>query len=943
MKRTLITLLVLAMASASYFYLTPAPQELEIYNYSKEKHGIKGAIDYFSRMRANVNTGEYEITDYYKALDAAREQAAHKSSPLNPIKWIELGPNNIGGRNRSIAINPSNPNIMYAGGVTGGLYKSVDAGVGWTRVPLLDENCVDEEVVTIGSIGIAPNGDVYVGTGEFSGGGGIDYPGNGIYKSTDGGATFCQVSSTKVAGQPNPNAAWGYVNKIAVDPTNADRVYAANGNGLQVSSDGGGSWSRANNTLPSQAYDIEISNDGQTIHAIIGLQYWRSTDGGATFSNNTGNAGFPTVSGGFSRFVIAINQVDNNKIYCIANTGSTGSVFKGVYRSVDAGDTWTEIGPGGSTSFDPAGEQGYYDLAIGAMPSATTEKIFVGGQLQVWSWSPTDNWRQVNFFGQRYIHPDHHVITFNPNNPNVLYMGTDGGIYRTTAAGSQYPTWQVLNKGFNTTQFYRIAVSEATGKPMGGTQDNGNPYIDFEGNSVQSALSLRGGDGMQCAISRFNPEVFFTTVIFADLERSLNQGEGFSTIFNNKIDSDQDNIPDDNAGFHSRLVLWEGVDDTLPTTEVFGRLLVDTSGVSVVYDTVVQDTYGINRLFLAVNGGIWMASDPVNAQSPNWYKVATGLPNRSAEAMAISKDGDHLYLGINPSGGGGEIWRVSGLRNAIFGYNDCIINADTTVTCNYDVTADSTITAVKIFDSANQDVTDIAVDPNDGAHVLWSLGRYAAANNLYEATNADTASNQIALNEADVHGSGMPSMPIYSCLIDGADGNVLYAGTELGFYASQNGGTTWSFENDSMNWVPVFDIVQIPHPFETASGGGDSLVLYIGTHGRGIFASGFDPSLYYPQNTVGIGDRNDSQQDLIKIWPNPMDQFGYVSVDMVSAGTVHIEVYDLSGRKAGELVESSQSGKQQFQLNTSDLKNGTYLIRVQAGKEIKVGKIVVLR
>ncbi|MFT5479362.1 MAG: hypothetical protein ACI9NN_000319, partial [Bacteroidia bacterium] len=195
-------------------------------NASDSKHSIKGAAEYMNALRANQITGVVDLEDVRAAQEEiARTRSLHKAG--FPLKWQSAGPDNIGGRTRAVLIDRNNNNILYAGGVMGGLWKSTNKGASW--YPINDQF----DNMAIASICQTKNGNIYFGTGEtFIGNGGQKgftpgFSGNGIYKSTDG-ETFAKIITT---------SSWSYVNKLAVLP-NTNTIIAATSSGLQASNDG---------------------------------------------------------------------------------------------------------------------------------------------------------------------------------------------------------------------------------------------------------------------------------------------------------------------------------------------------------------------------------------------------------------------------------------------------------------------------------------------------------------------------------------------------------------------------------------------------------------------------------------------------------------------------------------------------------------------------------
>ena len=208
--------------------------------YNKPEHGIAGAIAYYNERKKNVKTGKVELSDMVGTQLAVAdfEKSKSKTAGLG-LTWKEMGPDNVGGRTRAILYDKNYSNKMYAGGVSGGLWRSFNGGVTW--VPYDDQM----RNICVSSITQNANGIIYIGTGEvftgFIGGQGtISTPGfigKGIFKSTDSsGDEFVQLTST-FPSDTNNSVEWALVNRLASDPSNTNRIYAAMNKGLRVSNE----------------------------------------------------------------------------------------------------------------------------------------------------------------------------------------------------------------------------------------------------------------------------------------------------------------------------------------------------------------------------------------------------------------------------------------------------------------------------------------------------------------------------------------------------------------------------------------------------------------------------------------------------------------------------------------------------------------------------------
>lgn len=934
------------------------PNPPGVISVAKEKKGVKGYIELLHAMRANQNTGTIDL----EWIWAAREQAAilrenTRRGALN-LEWETMGPNNIGGRTRAILIDKDNPNRMYTGGVTGGLWISNNAGQSW--FPYANDD-------TLGAIGVASivqaaNGDIYVGTGEgqLSNQGVTNFTtgflGEGIWKSTDGGTTFQHLPSTKPSGEHNSTSStWIYVNAIVTHPTDPNILIAGTARQLQRSTDGGQTWSVITGINPLFCEDLKIDPDG-IVYAAMGGRYYKGDINGGSFTNMNNVGGFP--SGGMSRIMLAIAPSDPNYVYAI--TCQSNGETSGVFQSKDKGETWVQIAPDG---FNPTGVQGDYDMEI-AVNSENKELLYVGGQLSVhmgqfvnggWNWYPVSNWFTSTSFDDQYVHADHHEIVLHPTNPNILYIGTDGGVFQTQVAREEYPdlpTFAQLNKGYNVTQFYSIAAG-LDGSVMGGTQDNGTLYVDFSGNTTLQAKEVSGGDGGFTDISKNNVNAIFGESQFGTLRRSANRGDGMAGFFDQNIDPDQDGQPGQGTGqtpFYTAFRLWEEFG-----TDTLNYAYYKANADEVIQNTVSEfdnndsliiigtDTFAVKdmrktfngegRVAIGINGEVWLGTDALDfSQESTWYEISRGNTGFSgtASTMDWSVDGDILYVGTT----NGQVFRIDGLLDGFLRY-------DTLGTDNFNPTL-AGIKTTRIA-SFGRFVCEVAVDKNDPDHVVVALGNYGNSTYVYRTTTAATVGDTSGIAEFfGIQGGGatrLPPMPVYSCLIDYYDSDNIIVGTELGIYTSDNGGLSWAADYSGMPAAATFMLRQ--EMIDEINSG--CYVVYAGTHGRGLWRSvTLTPGTC--KTDLPSGTQEPEPLSQLRILPNPIKDVGYAQVTLAEAADVEVMLVDLYGRLVSHIdLGTLPSGQHTRQFSSSMLQSGTYVAVVKAGHQQFAEKIVVAR
>lgn len=579
--------------------------------------------------------------DAERIQQSLRPQAMPLNAMINPADWLWLGPGNIGGRIRSILISPTNPQVIWIGGVAGGVWRSRDAGVTWA--PLYD--FMASLVISCMALDPTNPNKLYVGTGEGFYNGDA-FRGFGIFRSNNGGDTWEHLQST--AG-----ADFQWINRIAISP-NGQVFLVGTRSGMFRSADQGQHFQRIpmpmdpnqQDPFKNEILDVKFhpNNSTRCIASARGSNVFYSNDGGNSWS--AGN-GIPHNVGFDGRVELAYALANPDVAYASADRGDGE-----VYRSTDGGQTFQNRSAPGHLS-----GQGWYANTIWAGDSSDPNLVVVGGldlfrstdggttftQISRWQDSPTS------------AHADHHAIISHPGydgeTNRTVFFGNDGGIYRAKDILAVQPSsgWQELNNGLGITQFYGAGGNLQTGEIVAGAQDNGTllsrPSVGSEG-----WTEIFGGDGGYSAADPAN-RVFFGEYVYLQIHRSRNGGQS-SSIYSGIHDAgnpsaalfiapfilDPNNSSAMLAGGQS---LWRSnnVQALAPTwtaiKPALGATPISAIAVARGNSDVVWVGHAGNSPSPSDNGAIFKTANATSSQ-PNWTRVANAqLPRRHCTRVVI--------------------------------------------------------------------------------------------------------------------------------------------------------------------------------------------------------------------------------------------------------------------------------------------------------------------
>jgi photosystem II stability/assembly factor-like uncharacterized protein len=693
---------------------------------------------------------------------AAQEQDGAPQLNSGLVSGLEvrnIGPALMSGRIIDIAVDPVDQSTWYVAAASGNVWKTENAGTTWR--PIFDRY----GSYSIGCVTVDPNNRfvVWVGTGENNSQRSVGY-GDGLYKSMDGGRSFRKV------GLENSE----HIGMIKVDPRDSDVVYvAAQGplwapggdRGLYKTTDGGETWSRVLE-IDEHTGVSEVFLDPRDPDVIYAVSYQRrrhvwtlinggpgsgihkSTDGGATWREI--NSGLP--GGDRGRIGLAVSPSNPDVLYAIVEASTRQR--SGLFRSTNGGENWSKQG-----SYISGSPQYYQEIF--ADPHKFDRIYSVDVRFMV----SEDGGANFTGVGERWKHVDNHALWIDPDDPEHLLVGTDGGLYETFDRGANYRFFENLPL----TQYYKVAVSndEPFYFVYGGTQDNNTQGGPSRTNNVHGIRNddwfiTRGGDGFGPAVDPEDPNIVYSQSQHGYLVRyDRRTGEGIDI----KPQADAEGPP----------LRWNWDSPILISPHSAARIYFgsqilfrsDDRGDS--WRAVSPDlSRNMDRNTLPVMGRIWSVDAIDKNRSTSLYGSIVALTESPiVEGLLYVGTDDGL---VQVSEDGGVNWRL------IDG-----VGAVPEMTYVNDVEA-----------SLHDENTVFAVFNN---HKRGDFKPY-----IYKSTNRGRSWTSIT-GDLPERGS------TYTIVQDHVNPNLLFVGTEFGVFLTLDGGAKWIQLKSGMPTIAVRDLV----------------------------------------------------------------------------------------------------------------------------------------
>lgn len=708
-------------------------------------------------LHTNAKGEPAGFDEYINATIAMANYKQQQTQANASASWSPFGPNvlpnnltgymeNGIGRINCITFHPTNPNTFFVGVAQGGVWKTTNNGVSWT--PLTD----NLPITRISDITINPTNpnEMYISVCDFeyigislhlNGRKRNTHYGLGVYKTTDGGLTWNPTGLTY--NLTNGDAS--LIRKVLINPANTNDLVACGVSGMYKSTNGGTTWVKKLDSLfwdmhqdPSNPAVLYASTGWIMTSNIGNAGVYKSTDFGNTWTMLTTNM---PLTNNIQRVKLAIAPSNTNYIYALC-VDVNGGLF-GIYKSINAGLSWTFISPtnnileggtGGNT-----GGQGNYDLGF-IVDFSDPNKVYTGG-VNLWgSIDGANNFNPISHWTTQYgptLHGDIHFINRNPFTGNY-FVCSDGGVYQTTNmvidtwGTSAWPTvWTKMNDNIQVTSFYRLSSSKtSTEQVVAGAQDNASFYFN-----AGNWSTIFGGDGMDNCLNPSSPNEIIGSSQYGNFKYSNDNGNSSFAPFTN-VNNEQ--------------AEW-----TTP-------IIADYNTPGVMYignENIVKSTDG---------GQSW-------SPLATLYTNSLTLQNTEISALAISNSNSQVLYAAR------RVRYENGLNGIVFKTTD----GGTTFTNVTNNLPDSLY------------YTSIEINATNENIVYVSMAGFTAANKVYTTINGGATWQNISYN--------LPNLPV-NCIKQIPGTNHLMIATDIGVYILYSGTTTWVNNSFGLPNVIVTDI-----------------------------------------------------------------------------------------------------------------------------------------
>lgn len=797
-------------------------------------------------------------------------------------KWVERGPNNVGGRTRVVMFDPNDATHkrVFAGGVSGGLWVNndiTDANSSWTRVGI-DEN------LSISCMTVDPNNSqiMYVGTGEsYTGDHGV---GNGVWKSTNGGTTWTSVLRDEFNSDNNKRI--NYINDIIAwnNPnTNKTEILVAvarayYGEGRSYIGDHG-VWKSANNGATWSELNVQISGGSNYIISDFEIgadnTIWAGTntntfgDGGGKVLKSTNGTTFTVAHSIASgrRTEIAVSKTNKDKIYVLCNVGGKPKIY---VTTNGFGSISTTSLPNDADNGIPADDftrnQAFYDLVIEVDPT-NDNFVYAGGIDLFLSFNSGNSWQQISKWSNNnnlsgltvpLVHADQHALTFHPTNSRKGIIGNDGGVYYASdlwLAANSTTAIEARNKDYNVTQFYHGEIGQNTSNDilLAGAQDNGTQFVQNASAGVNGTTDVFGGDGASSFVDK-DGKYMIVSYVYSTHSR-----------FNLPYNGSRVTIISDSKPFNGSFINPGDLDDNLDI--LYTNYSVGASG---------SRSYKIARYTNLLGTPTKTELTNVNlAGEPTAFKVSP-----------YTTTSTKLFIGTN----NGLILKVE--------------NANTAPTWSF-------IGDAKLVGSVSS--IEFGVNENE---IMVTMHNYGVTSIWY---TTDGGTNWVSKE------GNFPDIPVKAIMMNPLNNDEVIIGTQLGVWRTGNFKTTsptWTQSHNGMSNVKVTSF---------SLRAADNTVMAT-TYGRGMFTGQFTAPGLSVDDVL-------KETKVFTMYPT-VSNGSFTVFAKNTLGKAKLKMFDINGREVyNKQLDFTQQEKQLVKVN---LNAGVYIVNlIDSNNKKSTSKIVI--
>ena len=611
---------------------------------------------FMKSIRANQETGLIDPADLIAGQRAA--QATNRDANLD---WVCAGPDNFGGLTKGVVYNADGTVVI--GTMGGGIYKTTNGGITFKQISNLS--------LPISCMVSDANGNIYIGTGDgrdaqnFNGlsvlGYDASFIGSGVYKMAAGSTTPELLEATT----PTATNGWGYVNEMTY--TNG-KLYAATPAGIMVSTDNGASWS---NAYQGNFRSVKSNNNGDVLAADTSNVFLSKA--GAAFVNVTDG-----IAANSNMKIIAMSPSDPNIMYiAFLNTPNSGNGLEtgNIYFTADGGNTW-EIAIAGTNIYPMFAKNANYEGFMIVYPN-NPRKLLVGSD-NLWvledetgqgvnSYRPlqiseyfTDEYTAIAWNRYIYLHRGIQTIAFNPTNPDVFFVGTNGGIYKGEYYEQNY-SYKSGNRYFITedehTSPARMMTVGIGGESyiLGGSLDHGTIFLandenvnntttgevafpHITNNGYYASYFDESYAGGPCAISTINPYIFFVSAT-GNLSTPIFRSETAATDFDGNFEGEDGPVITNANAFKTPFAYFETYNDDHHSTsvlEILDRYFLPVDTLDVIDTIFIVDT-----TVFCTNGTIYAWENDTLRYYQEYHVFDPGI---SEDTIAYEAGGASLFI-----------------------------------------------------------------------------------------------------------------------------------------------------------------------------------------------------------------------------------------------------------------------------------------------------------